>query len=85
MFQLIGMDGSVIHDHHRPQINQRVPGYSQTPGGFELYDDALVSSGTLKQVFTRARLNGSEEIDYGLGCVLTATKVMNALPMAVHG
>ena len=39
VFQPIGMDGSLIHDHHRPQINQRVLGYSQTSDGYELYDD----------------------------------------------
>ena len=32
-----------------------------------LYGDRLVSKDTMKQVFTRARLNGGEEIDYGFG------------------
>jgi CubicO group peptidase (beta-lactamase class C family) len=103
VFQPIGMDGSLIHDHHRPQINQRVLGYSQTSDGYELYDDdplngitgsggqystledffdwdqalyvdTLVSSDTLKQVFTRARLNSGEEIDYGFGWRLDSYK-----------
>lgn len=32
-----------------------------------LYGEALVSAGTLQQVFTRARLSNGEEIDYGFG------------------
>ncbi len=96
LFQPIGMDGSLIHDHKRPQINRRVLGYSQTSDGYELndddplngitgsggqystledfyywdqalYGDTLVSKDTMKQVFTRARLNNGEEIDYGFG------------------
>ena len=39
-----------------------------------LYVDTLVSSDTLKQVFTRARLNSGEEIDYGFGWRLDSYK-----------
>lgn len=96
VFQPAGMDKSLIHDHHRPHIDQRVLGYSQVDDGYELNDDdllngvtgsggqystledfyhwdqalngdTLVSKDTMKQVFTRARLNNGDEIDYGFG------------------
>ena len=103
VFEPIGMSASLIHDHNRPQINQRVLGYSRTPGSYKLnddsplngivgsggqyssledfyhwdqalYGDALVSQATMKQVFTRARLNNGEEIDYGFGWRLDSYK-----------
>lgn len=103
VFEPIGMSGSLIHDHHRPQINQRVLGYSEIDDGYELnddsplngitgsggqyssladfyhwdqalYGDSLVSEDTMKQVFTRARLNDGEEIDYGFGWRLDSYK-----------
>jgi CubicO group peptidase (beta-lactamase class C family) len=39
-----------------------------------LYADTLVSKNTMKQVFTRARLNNGEEIDYGFGWRLDSYK-----------
>jgi len=103
LFQPIGMDGSLIHDHTRPEINRRVLGYSMLADGYELddddplngitgsggqystledfyhwdqalYGDTLVSEDTMKQVFTRARLNNGEEIDYGFGWRLDSYK-----------
>jgi CubicO group peptidase (beta-lactamase class C family) len=96
VFQPAGMLDSLIHDHHRPQIERRVLGYSRVSGGYELndedplngisgsggqystledfyhwdqalYGDSLAGKGTMEQVFTRARLNNGEEIDYGFG------------------
>jgi len=103
LFQPIGMDDSLIHDHNRPEINRRVLGYSRLADGYELndddplngitgsggqystledffnwdqalYGDKLVSEDTMKQVFTRARLNSGEEIDYGFGWRLDSYK-----------
>ena len=103
VFEPTGMSGSVIHDHHRPDIDQRATGYNVTADGFELddddplngitgsggqystledfyqcdqalYADTLVSKATMKQVFTRARLNSGEEIDYGFGWRLDSYK-----------
>jgi CubicO group peptidase (beta-lactamase class C family) len=39
LFEPVGMNGSLIHDHHRPRINQRVLGYSMVSDGYELNDD----------------------------------------------
>ncbi len=38
VFLPIGMDNSLIHDHHRPAIKRQVRGYAQTEGGYELDD-----------------------------------------------
>jgi CubicO group peptidase (beta-lactamase class C family) len=39
LFEPIGMQDSLIHDHNRPSIERRVMGYSQVNGGYELNDD----------------------------------------------
>ncbi len=43
LFTPLGMDNSLIHDHHRPHINHRVLGYSKTDDGYELNDENVLN------------------------------------------